>query len=501
MLNIIPDRLEVICFVLLIVLLMACTSVDSKEMEGKLGAEEIQKTELFMGASSQDITPPLPVALDGQFHLRVAETIESPVTANVIALERRGANGTEESSMWVSADLVTIPEEIRIKVREIIREKLPALDGQKIMINATHTHTAPVVGVFDYPLPEGVTSVEETHEFIAEQIAKGIQEAWDSRVAGTVSWGMDYARVAYNRRAVYYDGSARMYGRTDLPEFRGLEGVEDNDVNALFFWDEEDRLIATSVNVSGPSQQVEQRSAVNADYWHSVRERLQERFGKELVVLGWTGAAGDQSPRPMYNHAAEERMERLRSLDRLDELGRRIFEAVEDIYDTVQKDRYRDVKLVHEVMTLELPRRLVTVAALNEARSAVEEIQSDPEASKNRYAQMKWHQAIIDRYKRQQENPYETYDIEVHVIRLGNIAIATNPFELFTEFGIRIKARSRALQTFIVQLVGPGSYLPTMKAVRGGHYSAIIQSNEVGPEAGDLLVNETVRAINRLWEE
>ncbi|MEX2368948.1 MAG: hypothetical protein WD552_00970, partial [Candidatus Paceibacterota bacterium] len=464
-------------------------AVDSREPEGIQKVETSQASELFIGASSQDITPPLPVALGGQFHLRVAETIESPVTANVIVLERRDVNGTEETSVWVSADLVIIPEELTYMVREKVREKLPELDSQKIIINATHTHTAPVVGVFDYHIPEGVTTLEETLEFITDQILKGIEEAWDSRVAGSVSWGLGHAKVAYNRRAVYYDGSARMYGRTDLPEFRGLEGYEDNDVQALFFWNDRDQLLATTVNVSGPSQQVAGRSAVNADYWHPVRERLQRRFGRDLVVLGWTGAAGDQSPRPMYGNAGEERMIRLRNLDRLEELGRRIAVAVEDIYEVVEADRYRDVELVHEVKTLELPRRVVDLKSLNEAKNIVEEIQSDPEARIARHAAMRWQQDVIDRYERQQEAPYETLDIEVHLLRLGEIAIATNPFELYTEYGVRMKARSPALQTFVVQLVGPPhTYLPTMKAIRGGHYSAIIPSNEVGPEAGDVLV-------------
>ena len=54
--------------------------------------------------------------------------------------------------------------------------------------------------------------------------------------------------------------------------------------------------------------------------------------------------------------------------------------------------------------------------------------------------------------------------MELHVIRLGDVAIATNVFELFTEFGIQIKARSRALQTFVIQLAGPGSYVPPRRA-------------------------------------
>ena len=48
--------------------------------------------ELFIGKAVADITPKLPVALMGQFNLRIADTIETPLTANVIALESRDGN-------------------------------------------------------------------------------------------------------------------------------------------------------------------------------------------------------------------------------------------------------------------------------------------------------------------------------------------------------------------------------------------------------------------------
>ena len=91
--------------------------------------------------------------------------------------------------------------------------------------------------------------------------------------------------------------------------------------------------------------------------------------------------------------------------------------------------------------------------------------------------------------------------MELHVLRIGDIAICTNSFELFTDYGIRMKARSKAIQTFVVQLVGPGTYLPTEKAIRGGHYSAVVHSSLVGPEGGNVLVDHTVNAINSLWAE
>ena len=94
--------------------------------------------------------------------------------------------------------------------------------------------------------------------------------------------------------------------------------------------------------------------------------------------------------------------------------------------------------------------------------------------------------------------------MELHVIRLGDVAICTNEFELFSDFGIRMMARSKALQTFVVQLTGSpgwGSYLPTAKAVHGGAYSAVIHSTLIGPEGGQVLVDRTVEVINGLWPE
>ncbi|MGI6574179.1 MAG: hypothetical protein ACOX19_12485 [Fermentimonas sp.] len=42
---------------------------------------------LYIGTSTVDITPELPVALDGQMHLRIAEEIETPLEANIVVIE------------------------------------------------------------------------------------------------------------------------------------------------------------------------------------------------------------------------------------------------------------------------------------------------------------------------------------------------------------------------------------------------------------------------------
>lgn len=462
--------------------------------------------ELLIGSASTDITPDEAVALCGQFHLRIGRSAETPITANALAFESRDETQSLDLAIMVSCDVIHIPPDVLTLVRQEVSKGLPDLDTSRIFLAGTHTHTAPVLEPGKYVLPqEGVMSVERYLAFFAQRVADAIIQAWNSRAPGSVSWGLSDAMVAYNRRAVYANGSAQMYGSTLVPEFRGLEGYEDHDVVTLFAWNAADSLIGMAVNVSCPSQEVEGRSVVNADFWHPVRQALHQRYGKQACILGLTGAAGDQSPHLMYRKAADERMRRLRGLTRLEEIARRIVRAVDEIHDAVQQDRHSDLPFRHHVETIHFPMRLVTEAEYAEAKTAVEQaaarIAESPQAADQLYRQMKWYEATVNRFEQQRTVPQPTYEMELHVLRIGDAALCTSAFELFTDYGIQIKARSKADQTFVIQCVGAGTYLPTEKAVRGGHYSAIVHSCFVGPEGGQMLVDRTVELINSMWED
>jgi hypothetical protein len=88
----------------------------------------------------------------------------------------------------------------------------------------------------------------------------------------------------------------------------------------------------------------------------------------------------------------------------------------------------------------------------------------------------------------------------MHVLRLGAVVFVTNPFELYLDFGQQIKARSRAAQTFVVQLCGgTGGYLPSARAEQLGGYGGLIINGTVGSDGGKQLVDATVGTIAELW--
>jgi hypothetical protein len=106
--------------------------------------------------------------------------------------------------------------------------------------------------------------------------------------------------------------------------------------------------------------------------------------------------------------------------------------------------------------------------------------------------------AVVARYESQDAMPM--FDMELHVVRIGNTVFAANPFELYLDFGHQLKARSVAAQTFVVQLCGgTGGYLPNARAEQLGGYGGLIINGNVGWNGGRKLVDVTVEEIGALW--
>jgi hypothetical protein len=463
-----------------------------------MAAAGVSAAELWIGAAEADITPDRPVALSGQFRTRISDGILSRCKANILALESREAGQPTDCAILVSCDLVGIRPADMQRFRAFVAPRLPGFDTNKLFLAATHTHTGPVTGQEQYDGYRDAMQPKEYVPFMFERIAGAVVKAWESRKSGSMAWGLGYAVVGHNRRSVYADGSAVMYGTTDRPDFRNSEGNEDHAVDFLYFLNADRRLVATVITLGCPSQEVENLSKISADFWGDVRDELRRRHGGDLTVLGFCAPAGDQSPRPMIRKSAEARMDKLRKLTRTQELARRIVLAFEETWAVAQNDIRNDVPFAHRVERFSLPGRKVTEEECAVAKGKL--------ATGMEYARKLWFKSAVDRFEAQQKAE-PLCPIEMHVLRLGDVAIATNPFELFYDYAMQIQGRSPAGQTVLIQLASPdpagiaGKYLPTPRAVKGGGYSAVVESSPVGPEGGQVLVERTVEVIRQIFKK
>jgi hypothetical protein len=268
---------------------------------------------------------------------------------------------------------------------------------------------------------------------------------------------------------------------------------------------------------------------LSADYWNEVRAAVAETFGPEVFVLAQCAAAGDLAPRTLHYKDAQARRMRLKyGLDydlskavknspdnykkvmaERKDIAERILAGIKDIHSWAMDEILTDVPVQHIAASVDLTLRPITEADKQWCQDNLESMKAqipDPKEStleEYRIA-MSRYQSIANRNKRAMER-YEQLKTEpkraypIHITRVGPIAFASNPFELYQDYMHRIQARSPFIQTFITQLAGTaGQYLPTQRGLENKGYSASIFCNQVGPEGGQELVEYTLKTLNAL---
>lgn len=463
-------------------------------------AEKPGNSRLWIGRATADITPDGPVALTGMKTVRITREIQSRCTANVLALEAREGDRVVDQAILVSCDLCVIRPGIQKGFRKHLAGRLPGFEINKLFLTATHTHAAPVLLQDRYESYGDAVQPKDYVPFMYERMAEAVVKAWESRSMGAVAWGLGHAVVGCNRRAVFSDGKGVMYGNTNTPTFRRIEGYEDHAVDVFCFYDQQKKLEAAAITLACPAQSVT-GAVLSADFWHEVRSLLQKRHGPDLCVLGFCAPAGDQAPNLLFRKKSEARMDRLRGLTRTQELGRRIADAFDDVVDVIAKDIRVDVPFVHQVQHVELPGRKITGGEYAAAKEICDALDRKEKMVGPDWWNRHFYGLVVDRYQAQQQAD-PLHSVEMHVIRLGDVAIATNPFELYVDYGVQIQARSAAEQTILIQLAAAedfGYYVPTPRAVEAGGYSAEVTHNLIGPEGAQVLVDRTVEAIGAMW--
>lgn len=502
-----------------------------------------------IGWASADITPDKPVVITGGSSARVSEGIRDHIFATALAMESIRDNGASDMVIMVSLDLVGVTDILFERTRDLAKKTIPEIDADKIILNGTHTHTAPDQGTAPdlvrmhskhgisvpaawakWGIDLGVMPAEEYIESAAKQIARAIGQAWKGRKPGGVSFGLTYATTGQNRLTAYYGGRSEMYGSANHPDFSHMEGYEDHSLGLLYTWDVKGNLTGVVINIAMPSQ-VAYGYLISADFWHETRHELRRRLGEELFILPQVSAAGDQSPRFMIDERAQKRMEKLTKRTQMEQIAVRISDGVTSVLPFMKENIDWSPVFKHRVEQLELNKRVITEKDIATPRSTFhnKEVESVRETFDRLLAEYKrmyrqfeehpelkrkprWYGSItgvhwllarawrtLERYEFQKTQ--FTLPVKVHVIRIGEMAIATNPFELYVDYGMQMKARSKAVQTFVIELASPGGggYLPTQRSVEGGAYGAIPQSTLIGPEGGRVLVNRTLELIESLW--
>ena len=498
----------------------------SENLNSRKEKDMDSKSNILIGWASRDVTPKGKVNLAGQFHMRISSEIRDSLSVTALAVSSETSG---DSFIFVSCDSVCIGTPLIEESKAIIKTISKDFPLDKLVLNATHAHTAPDIrdrtdkySKLSAEEKKGLLYPEENRAFLVEKIAEAAVESWNSRIPGMLAWGFSDAVVGRNRRAVYLEDfskqpdykespgrviekNARMYGKTENPFFSHIEGYEDHTVQFLLTFNMEGKLTGSIINMACPSQETGGASYVSADFWHEVRQLLREQYGEKFFILPQSSAAGDQTSYRMLNKAAEKRKLELKGIDARMDIARKVKQAFDDAYSWAPKDMRNDVNLKHVSKEINLTKRIITEKEYKQNLEWARQFDAMEKLDSRQQTFLQRCRDVVKRYEEQSQGTSQKQPVEIHVVKLGDIVFATNPFELFLDYGVRIQSRSPAVQTFIIQLAGKGierggSYLPTERAEAGGGYSATPYCNKVGSKGGQELVEETLKTINELWK-
>ena len=501
---------------------------------------------LRLGWAEKSITPEKKVSLYGQFAERISEYVEKPITVTALAVS------TDDDQMVLcSCDLVAVSVKLVTGVRKALADNKLGLDPEKVVMSAIHNHTGPAYtgigadalskaeyagsgfrAMIERELPAGkkyieaanvsqnpeIASNEEVYDMLVERISAAVLEAWEKRAEGSFVNAFGRAAVGMCRRAAYSDGTAQMWGDTNTAVFTELEGGNDSGIELLYVFDANRKLTGVVANLACPAQCVQHRLFVSPDFWGETKMLLRQHFGEDFFLLAQCSAAGDQCPVDLVrwvdpesdihdpnckrdNPPKRKADPSMFDLAGMRKAGKRIANEIIEVYNEGLDEAQTEPVFEHRVLSMQLPLRRTTLTEVSNARRAIREYFRDVpgDVDFNDAANLQVHLGILHRAEVQER--VDVLPTEIHVIRLGTVAMMSNPFELFLDFGNQIKARSAAEQTFIIQLAnGTEGYLPTEKAERGGHYSAFIGSGTVGHAGGEQIVRETLKNIRDMFE-
>ncbi len=426
---------------------------------------------------SQCNHPPLGVSLEGSFSDIRAADVHDDLYAHALVVD----DGQTEVVI-VSVDVCSIPPAITQEIATLIlRDCQIPLDN--ILITATHTHTGPALddemmgGVFNIP-PDYLSHFKK-------MVASTVRLAQLRKQPVRLGAGKGTnAEFVFNRRLKKPDGSIVMnwinkeYLQDCVPS-----GVVDTEVGVIKFENMAGQAVGMIVNYANHNNAfhdpVRGSVVIGADYAGVMRQELMKIYGSQVVILFMPGAAGNIN---WINHRAPEPF-----ADNLyQHIGRSLAGTVLEIDARLEYFPAPIISAYHRQLSiLERPS--------TEYDTKVDFTFGPPEHSTDFFDA---YQKAAEKYARSEPR---SHPVNVNVIRFGEqVALCSNPAELFVEFGLELKAKSPARYTLFAELTnGAIGYVPTRQAFsEGGYEVRKLPGNSVlAVDAGDLIIQTLLELL------
>lgn len=445
------------------------------------------------GAATSNITPPLGMEIVGNFAPRpIAEHVHDELHARCLVLD----DGTTKLA-FVVADTISLAREVWDEAKQKV-EAATGIPASNLMFSGTHTHSSVSA------IPHRDSSLDY-RQFIISRVVDGVRRALTHLEPARIAWGSGQVpQHVFNRRWKLKEGvtNANPFGGQDRAvmnpssllrsRLEGPAGPTNPEVYCLSVQASDGRQIALMANywlhyVGGVP-----REHLSADYFGEFCRVIESKLatpGEHPRVVGLlaNGPCGDVNNNDYSGKTP-----------------------------AVKREPYEKIRLVAGDLAAEVLRVRETLqhqdwvplkAAATELELGVR--RPTPE-------QVRWAEAVLAKPKgatpeHRLEQPYaertlaardakpDTVRCILQAFRIGDLGIAAIPFEVFTETGLEIKAKSPFKNSFTIELAnGSNGYLPTPPQHDLGGYETWLGTNRVEREASVKITTKILDLLQQV---
>jgi hypothetical protein len=453
-----------------------------------------QEKRFRAGAYAQDITPArFPISVNGGMTDRQATNAHDRLHARCLVLD----DGATKIAFAV-CDSCMIPREVT-DVAKQLAQKATGIPPERILISATHTHTAPTVaGVFQSDPDEAYM------KYLAEKIAAGIAKAHSQLAPAKIGWGVakDETQL-FNRRWKVKPGSLLLKDPFDKgtdkvkmnPGYLHKDLVEpagpiDPDVSFLSVQTTKGQPIAFLANYC--LHYVGGVPALSADYFAMFANRMATLLNADKVEPAFVGIMSNGTSGNInnvnYGKAGPGKKEQ-------GEQARIVAESVA----TAAFAAHMNVKY-HDWLPIKMAQAEIELGVRLPDPQEIERAKRILAAAKKPVLG-----PVSEVYARETVL-LAKYPPKVKVIlqalRVGELGIVANPCETFVEIGLEIKKKSPLKHTFTIELAnGYNGYLPTPEHhALGGYETWRARSSYLEVNASPRIVETWQQLLKQVAE-
>ncbi len=416
--------------------------------------------EFRAGASVIDVSPvKLPAIRNGGFLQAVWSRNSDPLYAHMVVL----ADGNESIVLCV-VDSCMLPTDVCDAIKAIVT-KQTRIPRNRILISATHTHSAPST----MAMCLGTSKDEEYTEYLIPKVADGIITAWKSRKPALAGWAsIDASEFTNCRRWIFRSDKtgtdpfgdrtvrAMMHPGYENKNTTGPAGPIDPELSVFSVISAGDeKPIAALTNFS--MHYYGSGNGFSADYFGELAKNIETNLGENAVAIISQGTSGDLHWMD-YNRPKRTDLDRSKYVEGLAALARK---AISNI-------KYRDdITLAMAEKRIPLkrrkpsPERLAWAKPINEKRESRPENERRPKDKTEVYAeQAEWIATNAES------------EVVLQALRIGDLAITALPNEVYGITGLKLKAQSPFEATFNIELAnGAEGYIPPPEQHALGGYT------------------------------